>query len=99
MGHQPPLFQCLTTLTVKDFFLIPNLNLLSLSLKPFSLVLLPQTLLKSHPSLSCSSSLRYLKVALRSVQNLLHTEETQHSQPVLIGEVFHPSDHFFVALL
>ena len=40
------LFQCLTTLTVKDFFLIRNLNLFSLSLKPFPLVLSPQTLQK-----------------------------------------------------
>ena len=40
------LFQCLTTLTVKDFFLISNLNLPSLSLKPLPLVLLPQTLKK-----------------------------------------------------
>jgi len=31
-------FQCLTTLTVKDFFLISNLNLPSISLKPFPLV-------------------------------------------------------------
>ena len=31
------LFQCPTTLTVEDFFLISNLNLPSLSLKPFPL--------------------------------------------------------------
>ena len=37
------LFQCLTTLTVKDFFLISNLNLPSLSFKPFPLVLLSKT--------------------------------------------------------
>jgi len=30
-------FQCLITFTVKDFFLISNLNLPSLSLKPSSL--------------------------------------------------------------
>ena len=47
------LCQCLTTLIIKYFFLISNLNLLSLSLKPFPLVLLPQTLLKS-PLLSYS---------------------------------------------
>ena len=45
-------FQCLTTFTVKDFFLISDLNLPSLSLKPSSLVLSSQTLLKSlSPSL------------------------------------------------
>ena len=37
-------FQCLTTPTVKDFFLISNLNLLHFSLKPFCLVLSQQTL-------------------------------------------------------
>jgi len=37
----------LTTLTVKDFFLVSNLNLPSLCLKPFPLVQSPQTLLKS----------------------------------------------------
>ena len=41
------LFQCLTPLTVKDFFLISNLSPPSLSLKSFSLVLSPQTMLKS----------------------------------------------------
>lgn len=41
-GHPLPLWatfiQCLTALTVKNFFLISNLNLLSLSLRPFSLI-------------------------------------------------------------
>ena len=41
-------FQCLSSLTVKDFFLISELNLHSLSLKPFPLVL---------SLLSCSSPL------------------------------------------
>ena len=35
---------------VKDFFLTSNLNLPSLTLKPFPLVLSPQTLLKSLSS-------------------------------------------------
>ena len=48
-------FQCLTALTLKDLFLISNLNLLSLSLKPFPLVLSPQTLV--CPLLSYSSPL------------------------------------------
>ena len=41
------LFQHLTTMTVKTFFLISNLNLPSFSLKPLPLVLSQQTLLKS----------------------------------------------------
>ena len=46
------LFQCLTTLSVKNVFLISILNLSSFSLKSFSLVFSQQTLLKSlSPSL------------------------------------------------
>jgi len=44
-GIKPHLWA--TSLTVKDFFLIGSLNLPSLSLKTFPLVLSPQTLLKS----------------------------------------------------
>jgi len=40
------LFQCLTTLMVKNFFLISNLNLPSFSLEPLSLVLTLHTLVK-----------------------------------------------------
>jgi len=42
------LFQSLTTLTVKNFFLISHLNLPSFSSKPFPLVLSLQTLVKSR---------------------------------------------------
>ena len=46
------LFHCLTTLPVKNFFLICSLNLSSSTLKPFPLVLLLHALLKSpSPSL------------------------------------------------
>ena len=41
--------QCLTALAVKDHSLVSILNLPSLNLKPFPLILLPQTLLKSVP--------------------------------------------------
>ena len=41
------LCQCLTTLTVKNFFLISNLILPFFLGKPFPLVLSPETLLKS----------------------------------------------------
>ena len=40
--------QCLTTLWVKNFLLISNINLPCLSLKPFPLVLSQSTLLNSH---------------------------------------------------
>ena len=39
------LFQCVSTLCVRNFLLISNLNLLCLFLKPFPLVLLLSTLL------------------------------------------------------
>jgi len=55
--HLGCVFQCLTTLTLKYFSLISNLNLLSISLKTFPLVLSLQSLLKSLPFLSCSSPL------------------------------------------
>ena len=41
------LFQCLTTLTVKNFFLISSLNLPSSGLKPFPLILLLPALIES----------------------------------------------------
>ena len=41
------LFQCLTILIVKNFFLISNLNLPSVSLKPLSLVLSLHAFVKS----------------------------------------------------
>ena len=44
------LFQCSTTLIIKNFFLISSRNLPSHSLKPFPLVLSQQTLLKSLSS-------------------------------------------------
>jgi len=41
--------QGLTTLIVKKFFLVSNLNLPSFSLKPLPVVLARQALVKSHP--------------------------------------------------
>jgi len=59
MVHQPisldNQFQCLTTLTVKDFFLISNLNLPSLCLKPFPLFYHNRPCLRICPFCSCSS--------------------------------------------
>ena len=47
------LFQCLTALTVKNFFLISSLNLRSSSLKPFLLVLSLRVLKIVPPQLCC----------------------------------------------
>ena len=55
------MFQCLTTLTVENFFLISNLNIPSFSLKPFSIVLLQQSLLKHLSPSLLQSHFRYWK--------------------------------------
>ena len=86
--------QGLTTLTVKNFFPISNLNLPFFSLKPSPLVLSLHTLIKSpSPALlqappgtgSCS------KVSLEPP--LLQAEQPQLFQPSFIGMVFQPSNH------
>ncbi|KAK4820994.1 hypothetical protein QYF61_009460 [Mycteria americana] len=78
------LFQCFTTLIVKNFFLISSLNLPSFSLKPLHLVLSQQALLKILRG--------WNKVSLQP--SLLQAEQPQLSQPVLVAEVLQPSDHF-----
>ncbi|KAK4815950.1 hypothetical protein QYF61_010444 [Mycteria americana] len=78
------LFQCLTTLIVKNFFLKSSLNLPSLSLKPLLLVLSQQALLKILEG--C------YKVSPQP--SLLQAEQPKLSQPILVGEVLQPSDHF-----
>ena len=80
--------QGLTTLIIKDFFLIPNLNLPTFSLKPSPLVLSQP--LSSSPAAppgtgSCS------KVSPQP--SLLQAEQPQLSQPFLPAEGFQPSCH------
>ena len=84
----------LSTLMVKNFFLISNVNLPSFSLELFPLALSLHTLMKSpSPSFlqvpsgtgSCS------KVSLEP--SLLQAEQPQLPQPVLVAEVLQPSDH------
>jgi len=65
------LFQCLTTPTVKNFFLISSLNLPSSSLKPFHLVLLLHVLIKTFSPVFPSAPFRYWKAAVKSPQSLL----------------------------
>ena len=64
------LFQCLTTLIVKNFFLLSNLNFPSFSLKPLLLVLSLHTLVKTLSSFFVGP-FRYWKAAMRSAQSLL----------------------------
>ncbi|KAK4826819.1 hypothetical protein QYF61_011627 [Mycteria americana] len=78
------LVQCLTTLIVKNVFLMSILTLPSVSLKLLPLVLLLQALvkiLKGHKKVSPEPS-------------LLQAEQPQLSQPFSIAEGFQPSDHF-----
>ena len=65
------LFQCFTTLTVEILFLMSSLNLCHSSLKPFPLVLSPQTVLKSMPPSYSQPPFRYQKDTIRSPQSLL----------------------------
>jgi len=83
----------LTSLTVKNFFIISHLNLPSFSLKPSPLVLSPHALAQPLSSSladppgtgSCS------KVSPQP--SLPQAEQPQLSQPVLPAEGFQPSDH------
>jgi len=88
------LCQCLTTLMMKNFFLISHLNLPSFSLQPFPLVLSLHTLVKSpSPSFlwappgtgSCSK--------VTPEPSVLQAEQPQLPQPVFVAEVLQPSDH------
>jgi len=63
--------QGLNTLTVKNFFLISNLNLPSCSLQPLPLVLSLHALVKSPSPSFLQPRFRYWKAALRSPQSLL----------------------------
>ncbi|KAK4816374.1 hypothetical protein QYF61_016278 [Mycteria americana] len=79
------LFQCLTTIITKNLFLISSLNLPSFSLKPLPLVLSQQALIKSLTE----------RPLIRSPRSLLFSRlNNPNSQPLLIGEVFQPPDHF-----
>jgi len=84
--------QGLTTLIVKNFFVISNLNLPSFSLELLPLVLSLQGLVKSpSPAFLQALSGRH-KVSPEI--SLLEAEQPQLSQPFLLGEVFQPLDHF-----
>ena len=89
------LFQCLTTLIIKNFFLMSRLNLPSFSLKPLPLVLSLQALVKCLVMQCLEIPFKYWKVARKSLRSsLLWTEQHQLSQPLFIGEMFQPSDNF-----
>ena len=82
------LFQCITTLCVKNFLLISNLNLPCLSLKPFPLVLSLFNLINSHSPLLFICSLQVLEGhnEVSPEPSLLQAKQAQFPQPFLIGE-------------
>ena len=67
LGNQ---FQCLTTLSVKNFFLISCLNLPSSSLKTFPLFLLVYALLKSPYPPFLQAPFSYWEATIRYLQSL-----------------------------
>ncbi|KAK4808149.1 hypothetical protein QYF61_000129 [Mycteria americana] len=89
------LFQCLTALIVKNFFLISNLNLTFFQFK--AITPCPITTCPCQKSLSSFpvGPLQVLEGCYKvsPEPSLLQAEQPQLSQPVFIGEVFQPSDH------
>ena len=68
------LFHCVTTLCVKNFLLISNLNLPCLSLKPFPLVLSLSTLVNSCSPSCLYAPFKYWKATVRSPWILLYSK-------------------------
>ena len=66
--------QCVTTLWVKNFLLISNLNLPCLSLKPFPLVLSLSTLVNSHSPSCLYAPFKYWKATMRPRWSLLFSK-------------------------
>jgi len=65
------LCQCFIALSVKNFFLVSNLNLPSFSLKPLPLVLSLHALVKSPSPAFLQAPFKYWKAAIRSPQSPL----------------------------
>ncbi|KAK4822238.1 hypothetical protein QYF61_011879 [Mycteria americana] len=81
------LFQCLTTLIVKNFFLISSLNLPSFSLKPLPLVLSLHALVKSpSPAQDTVDFLGCKHTLLAHVQLFVH----QYPQVLLLRAALNP---------
>ena len=84
--------QGLTTLRVKNFFLISSLNLPSFSLKPSPLVLSLHALVKS-PSPALLQQVLESCSKVSPQPSLLQAEQPHLSQPFLTAEGFQPSHH------
>jgi len=68
------LFQCVTTLWVKNFLLGSNLNLPCLSLKPFPLVPSLSTLVNSYSPSCLYATFKYWKATMRCPLSLLFSK-------------------------
>ena len=66
--------QCVTTLCVKNFLLISNLNLPCLSLKPFPLVPSLSTLVNSYSPSCLYATFKYWKATMRCPLSLLFSK-------------------------
>ena len=91
MGHpQPPWATCSSAPPLfvwKNFFLLSNLNLLCLSLRPFPLVLSLSTLVNScSPSCICSLQVLEGHNEISPELSLFQAKQAQFPQPFLIGE-------------
>lgn len=73
------LFQCLTVLIGKEFFLIASLNFFCFHLWPLFLVLLPHTTVQSSAPSSSWSSCRYWQASILSPWSCLFWLNTPHS--------------------
>jgi len=80
----------------KNFFLISDLKLPSVSLKPLILVLLQQVRAKKLVPVFPIGPLKVLKDhnKVSPEPSRLQADQPQLSQPFLRGEVFNPCDHF-----
>lgn len=98
MGHTQLLYSsAFIILRVKDFFLIPNLNLPSFGLKLLHLVLPLQVLVKNLSPSFLKPPFKYWKAAMMSLQSVL---QAQQPQPILTG-IFYlrdPTTHLLLCL-
>lgn len=88
MGHLDNLFQCLTSLTGKNFLLAPILMSPSFSLKPFSCFLSLHVLVQNLSSSPVAPLGTGRGSKFSSGPFLLQTEQPKFSQPVFTGKVF-----------
>lgn len=88
LTHQ---FQCLTTPTVTNFFLVSHLNLLSASLEPFLLVLPIHAMLESPSPAFLQAPFRYWRDTIwpgsfQVLSSLAHKQGKNRLMPTISGQ-------------